>query len=315
MNLNKSRVIFNPENHTYTLDGKELSGITSVISRQLFPDKYRGIPEDVLQRAAERGTMIHEICELIDDMGITHERQEAKGYEELKEIWGLRYECSEYLVSDNENYASFIDKVYRESDTDFTLGDIKTTYKLDKDSVQWQLSIYAYFFELNNPGCKAVRLIVIWLRGENHEIVEVERIPSETIIELLKCDSEGKQFNKQLDEIKSTLPAEFSKMENYITEVMEQAEYWANKKKEIQESAMMAMVKSGEYSWKGNSVSFTRRKDSIRKDFDKKAFQKDYPELYNKYIKDTSTVGSVTIKTIKQDAQQNIINRECRQRP
>lgn len=115
-----------------------------MIGRQLFPDKYRDVPEDVLRKAAERGTMIHSICELVDDMGITHDSDEAQGYKELKDDWELRYECSEYLVSDNEHYASCIDKVYREMKLIY-FGRYKTTYVLDKESVRWQLSIYAYF--------------------------------------------------------------------------------------------------------------------------------------------------------------------------
>lgn len=298
MKLIKSQVIFNPDEHTYMLGGKELSGITSVISRQLFPDKYRDVPEDVLKKAAERGTMIHSICELVDDMGISHDSDEAQGYKELKDDWGLRYECSEYLVSDNEHYASCIDKVYRENETDFTLGDIKTTYVLDKESVRWQLSIYAYLFELQNPGCKAVRLIGIWLRGKNHEIVEVERIPSEVVVNLLKCDSEGKQFVNPYSISPITLPDEYRKMERTIQEIVSQAKYWSDKKKEIADAVMMSMVEAGEYSWKGDIISFTRKKDTIRKDFDKKAFEKDYPDLYNKYLKEIPVVGSVTLKTI-----------------
>ncbi len=298
MKLIKSQVIFNPDEHTYMLGGKELSGITSVISRQLFPNKYRDVPEYVLKKAAERGTMIHSICELVDDMGISHDSDEAQGYKELKDDWGLRYECSEYLVSDNEHYASCIDKVYRENETDFTLGDIKTTYVLDKESVRWQLSIYAYLFELQNPGCKAVRLIGIWLRGKNHEIVEVERIPSEVVVNLLKCDSEGRQFVNPYSISPITLPDEYRKMERTIQEIVSQAKYWSDKKKEIADAVMMSMVEAGEYSWKGDIISFTRKKDTIRKDFDKKAFEKDYPDLYNKYLKDIPVVGSVTLKTI-----------------
>lgn len=298
MKLIKSQVIFNPDEHTYMLGDKELSGITSVISRQLFPDKYRDVPEDVLRKAAERGTMIHSICELVDDMGITHDSDEAQGYKELKDDWGLRYECSEYLVSDNERYASCIDKVYRENETDFTLGDIKTTYVLDKESVRWQLSIYAYFFELQNPGCNAVRLIGIWLRGKNHEIVEVERIPSEVVVNLLKCDSEGRQFVNPYSISPVTLPDEYRKMERTIQEIVSQAKYWSDKKKEITDGIMMAMVEAGEYSWKGDIISFTRKKDTIRKDFDKKAFEKDYPDLYKKYLKEIPVAGSVTLKTI-----------------
>ncbi len=298
MELIKSQVVFNPDEHTYMLGDKELSGITSVIGRQLFPDKYRDVPEDVLRKAAERGTMIHSICELVDDIGITHDSDEAQGYKELKDDWGLRYECSEYLVSDNEHYASCIDKVYRENDTDFTLGDIKTTYVLDKESVRWQLSIYAYLFELQNPGCNAVRLIGIWLRGKNHEIVEVERIPSEIVINLLKCDSEGRQFVNPYSISPVTLPDEYRKMERTIQEIVSQAKYWSDKKKEITDGVMMAMVEAGEYSWKGDIISFTRKKDTIRKDFDKKAFEKDYPDLYKKYLREIPVAGSVTLKTI-----------------
>ena len=39
--LVKSSVVFNEENHTYMLGEKQLQGITGMISRQLFPDKYK----------------------------------------------------------------------------------------------------------------------------------------------------------------------------------------------------------------------------------------------------------------------------------
>lgn len=298
MKLVKSEVVFNPENHTYVIGDKKLSGITSVISRHIFPDKYSDVPEQVLRKAAERGTMIHEICELVDDMGISHDSDEAKGYARLKDEWGLMYECSEYLVSDNERYASSIDKVYRENDTDFTLGDIKTTYSLDKEYVRWQLSIYAYLFELQNPGCRAVRLIGIWLRGDKHEIVEVDRIPSEIAMSLLKCDSEGVKFVNPFSVSNVTLPDEYRKMEGTIQEIVSQAKYWSDKKKEITDGVMMAMVEAGVYSWKGETISFTRKKDTIRKDFDKKAFEKDHPDLYMKYMREIPVIGSVTLKTI-----------------
>mgnify|MGYP003319148010 CR=1 FL=1 len=46
--LVKSGALFDSEHHTYTLDGKQLSGITSLLDRQLFKDKYSGIPKEVL---------------------------------------------------------------------------------------------------------------------------------------------------------------------------------------------------------------------------------------------------------------------------
>ena len=300
MELVKSKVLFNQEQHTYTLDGKLLQGITGMIGRQLFPEKYSDVPKEVLEQAAKRGSFIHETIELVDDLGISNEMQEVKGYIELKELYGLQYEDSEYLVSDNEHFASCIDKVYRESDTEFSLGDIKTTYKLDRDYIRWQLSIYAYLFELQNPGYKVVRLFGIWLRGNIHELVEVERIPDDIIKSLLNAEINDRQFANPyfIPCISGQLPEKYKEIESSIAEILEQAKYWSDKKKELSDGIMKAMVEAGEYFWKGKSISVTRKKDTIRKDFDKKSFEEDYPDLYRQYVKEVPVVGSVTLKTI-----------------
>ena len=301
MELVKSKVLFNQEQHTYTLDGKLLQGITGMIGRQLFPEKYSDVPKEVLEQAAKRGSFIHETIELVDDLGISNEMQEVKGYIELKELYGLQYEVGEYLVSDNEHFASCIDKVYRVSYTEFSLGDIKTTYKLDRDYIRWQLSIYAYLFELQNPGCKVVRLFGIWLRGNIHELVEVERIPDDIIKSLLNAEINGKQFVNpySIPCVSGQLPEKYKEMEHSIVEILEQAKCWSDKKKELSDGIMKAMVEAGEYSWKGKSISVTRKKDTIRKDFDKKSFEKDYPELYRQYVKEVPLVGCVTFKKIE----------------
>lgn len=299
MQLTKSQIIFDQQAHTYTTpDGVCLQGITGMIERQLFPDKYSGVPEFVMKRAAERGSFVHEVCELVDDLGIEHESEEARNYQKLKESYGLRYEASEYLVSDNEHFASCIDKVYRENDNDFSLGDIKTTYKLDKEYVRWQLSVYAYLFERQNPGCKVVRLFAIWLRGDKAELVEVERIPDKIILELLSAEIDGRKFVNPyaVPVVKTDLPLKYREMEQSIIEISEQEKYWKEQKKILMDGIMKEMVKAGAYSWKGESISFTRKKDSTRKVFDRESFDRDYPGVYDKYLTDTPVSGSITLK-------------------
>lgn len=298
MELIKSQVIFNQEAHTYTLNGVQLQGITRMIERQLFPKKYENVPQFILDRAAERGSFVHEVCELVDDLGVSHASPEAKNYQKLKEENNLVYEVSEYLVSDNEHFASCIDKVYRESEIEFSLGDIKTTYKLDNEYVRWQLSIYAYLFELQNPWAKVKRIFAIWLRGEIAELVEEERIPSDIIVNLLSAEISGLQFVNPyaLPISDNTLPVEYQRMEHSIIEINEQEKYWKEQKKQLMDGVMKEMVKSGVYSWKGNNISFTRKKDSIRKTFDKEAFERDYPGVYDKYLIDTPVSGSITLK-------------------
>lgn len=290
MKLVKSGVVFDSENHTYTLNGRELSGITSLLNRQLFKDQYANIPEDVLQKAADRGTLIHQSCELADE-GFAVDTQEALNYLKLKERYNLHFEESEYLVSDNENYASCIDKVYRHDDTTFFLGDIKTTYKLNKEYVQWQLSIYAYLFELQNEGAKVSSIFAIWLRGDTHQLVELERIPDERIKELLRCDSLGLQYEQA-----ETLPILAKEAEQLIIGIESQIKRLTEKKKAFTDGVMKAMVQAGVYSWKGEHVTITRKTATTRKPFDKEKFDKDYPNVYEQYIKETPVSESLLIK-------------------
>lgn len=291
MKLAESSVVFDSKSHTYTLDGKQLSGITSLLDRQLFKDKYIGIPDEILRKAAERGTYIHQCCELADE-GFLSDNEESKNYMRLKQKYNLNHEVSEYLVSDNQHVASCIDKVYRVDDNTFYLGDIKTTYKLNREYVTWQLSIYAYLFELQNPGSKVSSIFAIWLRGSTAQLVELDRVPDDKVAELLRCDSLGLQYGEK-DE---TMPVLQSEAEGMIIDIESQIKILTEKKKLLTEGIMKMMVGNGVYQLKGDRVSITRKTASVRKSFDKEKFEKDYPGVYDNYIKETPVSESLLIK-------------------
>jgi hypothetical protein len=310
MELNKSSVIFNQENHTYTLGGKTLSGVTSMMSAMLFPGKYDNVPEYIVERARDKGSYIHECCELVDALGVEPDVEEAIAYRDLmtrlNEQLGTKVEESEYLVSDNRAVASSIDKVLSEGE-DIYLADIKTTYKLDMDWLRWQLSIYAYLFELQNPDKHVSKLFAIWLRGSMAKFVEIERIEVATVIDLIEHFSDGEVYEspvKSLVRVANELPSEYAEMENTIREISEQADFWTAKKKELTEGIMREMVAAGEYAWKGEAIQFIRRTDTIRKSFDAKRFQADYPELYEKYVTESPVVGSVSLKINKKKEEE-----------
>lgn len=297
MKLVESRVSFIQEEHTYHLDGVILHGITGMLKRQLFPDEYKDVPEYILAKAAERGTIIHEVCEIADELGVIPSTVEGMNYVNLTKENGLVHECSEYLVSDNEYFASNIDKVYRDGDNSFILADIKTTSKLNKEYVRWQLSVYAYLFELQNPGAKVSRLFAIWLRGEHAELVEVSRIDTRAIQRLLECEKNGEQFICDVvPECDNTLPERYASISEKIIEIETQAKFWADKKKELLSGIKSEMDAAGVIKWEGESITFTRKKDTEREDFDKNAFKKAYPDLYSRFLKKTPVSGSVTLK-------------------
>lgn len=208
---------------------------------------------------------------------------------------GLVYRASEYLVSDNRRFASAIDKVYEEGDDAFTLADVKTTYRLNEDYVRWQLSVYAYLFELQNPGARVVRLLALWVRDGRASAFPMERIPSDIVTALLEAEAEGRQFVNPLS-MPSTLPEKYRQMEQSIAEIDRQARYWTERKKELMDGIMREMVSAGAYSWEGERIRLTRKKDGIRRSFDQKRLEKDHPDIYAAYVTESPVAGSVTLK-------------------
>lgn len=304
MQLIDSNVIFNQEQHTYTLNGVLLNGITGMLKRQLFPDKYKDIPEYILNKAAEYGSMIHEALELVDDLGIEHSIQEAQNYIAMKEQYGLLYECSEYIVTDGEFFASPIDKVFRVSDNEFDLADVKTTYQLDEEYVSWQLSIYAYLFELQNPGAKVRKLFAIWLKNEKHALVEVERKPTDKIISLLECERNGEQYSDEVTTDKDiALPADYAALEDSIIEIVTEAKKWNDKLSELKKGIEKEMVTAGVSKWVGENIKTSRSADTIVEEFDVKAFKQDHPELYQQYLVAKTRKGKFTL-TVTNNALQ-----------
>ena len=301
--LKESGVLFNEEEHSYLLDGKELSGITGMLQRQLFPDEFDGIPEHLIQGAADYGAGVHLSCEDFDKNWINDGTQEVIDYIQLCKDYGLVHECSEYTVTDGANWASKIDKVYRVSEDTFSLGDIKTygqmtPVKLEK--ARWQLSIYAFFFELMNRKAKIDKLFVIRLRNKmkkdgsfDHikEIIFVNRIPSDVCKELLDCDLRGERFNNPY-----SIPEEIRNQEAEIRELIQTKNKVEEKLSALKSNILSEMEAMDVKSWLTDTMRLTRKLPGIRTSFDLQAFKNDHPDIdFESYMKTSKVAGSLVI--------------------
>lgn len=297
MSLKKSRVQFSHREHTYKLEDKCLSGITSLLSKHVFPDKYESVPKYILNRAAQRGTDIHELCEFYDKFGIIDDAYpEIKNYADLIEKNKIEIIETEYLISDNEHFATMIDRV----DKDFNLYDIKTTSVLDKEYLSWQLSINAYLFELQN-GFKSGKLFGIWLKGERAELIEVPRIDDEVIKYLFDCELSGKEFInplRQISQLDNVLLTKISDLEQSIIIAETELKTLQNRQKEFKNKLMDLMDDRGIENWETDLIKITRKKDSVRERLDSKSIKENYPEIYKENVKQSTVKGSILI-TIK----------------
>ena len=291
--LNQSPVIFNELDHTYTLDGKSLSGVTSILNRQLFADKYSGISDEVLNKAAEYGKGVHESIELYDSLGIGEDEEAVKSYIKLCQKEGLTRLDNEYLISDNDYVASSIDVVFN----DCSLADIKTTSHLDEEYVSWQLSIYAYLFEMQNPDLQANRLLAIWLpkaRYGKPKVVEVPRKPVSEVIRLIEADKAGQQYVPSVASsteitIANDVVQEIIRIERELKELKD-------KQTELREGLLKQMQDHNIKSFKTDGLSLTRKLATTKTSLDSKMLQEKYPEIYNECLKTSEVKESLLIK-------------------
>lgn len=289
--MKQSNVIFDPINHTYTTpEGKYLSGITGMLSRQLFPNKYSAVPEGVLQKAAERGSAIHEDCRSIDEWGSFPQTHEGSLYKKLQEEIGFIPAENEYIVSDNKHFATAVDIV----DTDFNLYDIKTTSVLDHDYLSWQLSINAYLFEVQN-GFSAGNLYAIWLR-DTAKLIPITPKPREEVIRLLNCEINGEQYIQELPADVNVMLQKLSDIEFAIMEIENTAKTYEEKAKQLREGLKAEMEKSGVKKWETDNIMVTYVNATERRGIDSVKLKAEQPSIYEQYSKVTNVNSSIKIK-------------------
>lgn len=292
--LKDSGVIFDAESHTYcTKDGEVLHGITGRLKERAFPDEYKDVPEEILNRAAERGTRIHTALEMYDNVGMeTAECPELQNYLKAQTEYPFlaNHLQSEYLITDGKQYASAIDKVYVDGDG-VILGDVKTTYHLNEDYVSWQLSIYAYFFGLINPKVEVKKLYALWFREDNYKVVEVQRKSIEDVKKLLY--TEDALPTTTVDE---NLMPDINRAEAALIEYKEAMEFCKAQYDKLKDGILAIMTEHNIKKYDGQRISITRKPETERMSFDTKAFKNDYPQMYEQYTTKTKTSSSILIK-------------------
>ena len=302
--LRQSPVIFNEEDHTYLLGDKYLKGVTGTLVRRAYPHTYDtpvGMTEDVwkekLRNAAANGTSIHQAIELYEDLGVESDMPELQNYIAVKKNNGFINLATEYIVSDEEMYASAIDHVwYHEESKGIFLIDIKRTSEVHYPDVTCQLSIYKRFFEMQNPELTVAGIAVLWLRNENVEFRLLKPLADEVIDALIEADIKDETFDIQMHY--GELPARFADAEDTIARLDAEIKEKKAQYDKLTKGLLELMDRYGVQKFTGSKIQLTVTKPTKREGFDKEAFKFDHPEMYEQYKTYTDVKSSLRI-TIK----------------
>lgn len=289
LHLRQSPVTFNETAHTYTAqDGRQLQGVTALLARQLFPDKYADVDSGTLAAAAAYGSSVHAAIEAADTFGGGDSDPNVRDYRKLLSAMGLEREANEYLVSDCEHYASSIDVVF----ADASIADIKTTSSLDKEWVSWQLSVYAYLMELQNPGLKVPRLYAIWLPKPQYGQPKIMLIPRKADYEvraLLEADSQGRQYAPTPTDVSEELMREVLALRDLKEDV-------ERRDKAVREQLRQIILAKGTTGLKTPFFTVSYTPEATTQKFDSKRFKAENADLYKSYMTAAQTAERLMVK-------------------
>ena len=296
--LNVPKVTFIEESHQYFIGKKELKGVTGTLIKKAFPDTYKNIPESVLMKAAERGGLIHNtfetFCSIFDAdiKQYPNPTEELLAFHSMLVAYDLHYVASEYLVTDGENFASAIDGIFADSEGNIYLVDYKTTSTLHYDNVSLQLSIYAKWFEEQNPDLKVKEIVCMWFKNGQSKFQPLPRVADYQIDDLINAylaDDTDYQY-------KVEVPEQFSALEQEYRLITARMDALKIKQDDLKEQMMKMMEANKQKSIKTNIGSYSYVESTTKRTLDMKLFKEKYPNAYERLTKVSFSKPSLRIK-------------------
>lgn len=159
---------FQEKDHKYFLDGKEIpsvSELTRFISREIYGEA----DPIALQRAAEKGTAVHDALQQLDETGTVEVPEEYSGYIQaymkFREEHNVEWEKVEWMLTDGV-FAGRIDR-YGLVDGVPCILDFKTTARITKEhELLYSVALTLYFKLVRFNEKIADKLYVLQLKQD-----------------------------------------------------------------------------------------------------------------------------------------------------
>jgi hypothetical protein len=193
-----SNITFNEEYHQYKIDGKPIKSVSHFL-KPISMQVYETIDEDILRKAAERGTSIHFSIELFNTFGVNEIHPDYLPYLEAYKKWAEKYlpivQASEFRVYHPLYwYAGTADLICEIFGKMYVI-DLKTTADLKGYLVSLQLAAYAE--ALKQHGIKIEAAAVLHIKKDGNFTFKEYNI-NENFNVFLQCLNLQNYINKEL---------------------------------------------------------------------------------------------------------------------
>ena len=190
--INGRTLEYYDSHHVYICDGVLVPSITRLLKFK-FPNKYGNVRKDVLKRASQKGTALHDAIEKFCQTGEEADLKEVRNFKFLQDRYGFEVcenELPVILFNDGKPIgAGRLDMVIRMNDKQ-GIADIKRTFKLDREYLAYQLNLYRLAC-MQSYGVSIDFLKGIHLREDTRKLVDIpinETMTYELINEYLEAN-------------------------------------------------------------------------------------------------------------------------------
>ena len=289
----KSTAVFDPQQHKYFVDGKELISTTQLMKKHNLAPSYDNVDEETLSRSAEYGKIVH--SELEDF--IKYDKPSFSVEVEDFEMWIKENQLEDSMIAselqvNNDLVAGTIDFIYEDADG-LVIADFKTTSQVHKEAVSWQLSIYRELLgkEINKGVC-------FHIKGNLFQVIEIPLKTREEVLKLFEAERKGEIY-KTTDLIESESVEMLVNLQMQLMAMEETKKQIEAKMTAFKDYALKEMEDRGLLNYKvecnGIELALTRVLESQREIIDGKKLYHDFPELYDRYKKTTTTKSYVKV--------------------
>lgn len=174
------------EIHQYLVDGKCVPSITQILKIK-FGKKYQNVNQQVLEKASNKGTEVHEAIEKLCKTGEVEDLKEVRNFIFLQKHYKfevLENEVPVILFEDDKPIAGGRLDLVLKIDNQVGGADIKRTSVLDKEYLAYQLNLYRIAYK-QSYGIEWEFLKGIHLRDDKRKFVDLP-INEKKVYELLE---------------------------------------------------------------------------------------------------------------------------------
>ena len=278
---------FDENTHTYFLDEKPLISVTQLLKKHGLSPDYSFVNEGILKAAAVRGRIIHEEIERYvkhEEIGFT---EELSAFIDLCKKHKLTALLSEVMVH-NDIVAGTLDLLMKDLN-EMVLADVKNTSSLNRESVSWQTSIYAYLYEKMHGV--TIDKIACFHFSEKKRYIALDRVSNEEIERLFECERNNQIMPSQNAELATNLIQQIALLEQESKRI-------EDVKSALKKEITAAMKERNIKKFENEDIRLTYVAPTVRQSVDSKKLKEKYNDIYEECLSE-KPVGEGVRVTVK----------------